>query len=113
MSVDVKDYRKNRLEAAANASGAAIEQAGLQQIEADAKYLTGDDKLDKLVRALAAQLKVAEDFSIQLSQATMRLVKDEDLKQNQLAWAYNQGKIDTLKATSQYPQIIMTELKMS
>lgn len=112
MSIDIKDYRKKRLADQEEAAKTApVKQPPLEQVYVAENFLTGDDKLDKMIRGLEALIVQAKNICDQAAEQGMSQCSDEVLKKFQLIYAFNRGRIEAWVEASKIPQRIVVEAK--
>lgn len=111
MSVDVKDHRKF-LEGKLKEEEArkAETKALLPQKESELAT-TGDEKFDKLIRALESMVtdceKVANDAAVMCAGC----VQEDMVRLKQFEFYYNKGHVDAFKKVMSIPAQILAEAK--
>lgn len=112
MSIDVKDHRKF-LEGKLKESEAKkiAESQLLPQLHSDGLPYTGDEKLDKLIRAVHALLTKHEEGAKQAALIGIGAVQEDMIRLKQFEYFYNKGHEDAFKAVINIPSQIMREAK--
>lgn len=108
MSVDIKDaraYFKKQAEDAAvkkETSGGLLQQVEIAQV-------TGDPRLDKMLRTIAAKMEEVSKLSQQFANDAMRCVNQDQLRQKQMEYMATQGALKILMEVAQIPAQIIAE----
>lgn len=110
MSVDVKDHRKFLRSVEEKEKEAELEQPKHLMEQRTVANETGDPRLDKLMRVVAAQMEAADAHSIKSAMEGMGCLKDEMIRLKQLEVAFTKGRIVAYTEVLSIPaQIIMEE----
>ena len=113
MTVSVNDYRKNREEAFAKAAKEAEVAAHVpvqQTSSPDAS--TGDERLDKLARAIQLLIDALDPVIDHAAKNAMGAPTADMLSMCLREYWYQKGKQDTLKEVIKLPAQIMLESKL-
>ena len=108
MSVDIKDARahfKKQAEEAAQRKDSTPQL--IQQVEIAKE--TGDPRLDKLLRTVAAKMEEVSKLSQQFANEGMRCVNPDQQRQKQMEYMATQGALKVLMEVAQIPAQILAE----
>jgi hypothetical protein len=112
MSVDVKDFRRFvDGKAAEEAAIKEFERPMLQQEEGPPEYMTGDPKLDKMVRVLEDNIQAATAHLNDLSHVVCSTVSVDMKQKLTLEYMLAKGMLEAYKAVQKLPAAIMAEQK--
>lgn len=116
MAVSIEEYRADKIrqqeaEAAKAAAAKVVVDPVTQSVVEDSR-LTGDEKLDKLVRAIEDLTLPVKALCGQIAEQGMGVMDDVNLKKCQVLYAYNRGRIDAWVEASQIPKRIVAEAKL-
>lgn len=112
MSVTVNDFRKHTEEKAAEAAAKAPVAPLLAQAESP-MATTGNDELDKFVRALQAVIDELEKQMAQFAKEGMLAVPADMVRLSQMKYMHTFGKLDALKEAIKIPAQIVLESRPS
>ena len=113
MSIDIKDHRKfvdGKLKEAMEKEEAKPVVLLEQRTVANE---TGEPHLDKLMRALAAQIEKDDAHSVDVAIKGMGNVNPDALRLHQNEYFYTKGKLDGLMFAMKLPEQIIMEEKGS
>jgi hypothetical protein len=112
MSVDVKDFRRFVDDKAAEAAALKeVEKPMLPQEEGPSELMTGDPKLDKVVRVLQDNIKAAEAHLNDLAHVVCSTVSPDMKTKLTLEYMLAKGMLEAYKAVQKLPAAIMQESK--
>lgn len=108
MGVDVKDHRRHlqKVEDEKQAE-AAQPKPLLQQVEIAKE--TGDPRLDKLMRAVAAEIEKCDAHAVAVALELAACIKDDMIRLKQMEFAYTKGLIQAFKTAIDMPAKILLE----
>ena len=89
----------------------AKEHAPLLEQKASADASTGDEKFDKLIRALEVRKEGLTGKLTQEAIAGMDCIQDEGIRLHQAIYFYTKGRLDENKEIAMIPAQIMSEYK--
>ena len=109
MSIDIKDHRRYLERKLIDTDKLDAKQSAplLQQIEIAKE--TGDNHLDKMLRALAAKDEEADKHATSVALKGIGCVQDDMLKLQQFEYFYTKGKLDAYADAATIPEKIMLE----
>lgn len=84
----------------------------IQQVEIDESMMTGDDRLDKLIRSLANSILAADKHILDVQAAGIVQLVDLERLKCQVEFFYTKGKLDAYKECAALPKQIIAEEKM-
>lgn len=117
MGVSVQDHRRYAEGKLAESIKTAEEKVAKQNEQllpqAESEFATtGDDKLDKVVRAVQEVLNTAELHVTQVAHAGISCVNEELLRKHQAEYFFTQGKMATYKEVFEIVARVVTEAKV-
>jgi hypothetical protein len=105
MSVDIRDFRRSR-EDKRDDKPAHIP---LEQAATAPENLTGDDRLDKLIRVIEKKIAEIEPVCSSIAVQCMAVIEDKELKKGQLMYAHQRGLMDAYRDVLSIPAQILVE----
>ena len=111
MAVDIQEYRKQRIEEQEKAEKAAVPL--VEQSAVPASTETGNETLDKLLRALQPVVDLIEKNVIDSALSAMKAPDELILRTIQFQHLYMLGKRDAFKEVADVAQKVALETKQN